>query len=65
MNDGSRARANKFARSDEAWGAIRDSLVLALDQLDSGQMDRIGTASLVAHLRPALKLAHRRLEALQ
>ena len=65
MNNGQRARANKYARSDEAWAAIRDSLVLALDQLDTGQMDRIGTASLVAHLRPALRLAHRRLEAMQ
>lgn len=65
MNDGSRARANKYARSDEAWGAIRDSLTLALDQLDSGEMDKIGTLHLVRHLRPALKLAHRRLEAMQ
>ncbi|MCB1381317.1 MAG: hypothetical protein KDK89_23540 [Alphaproteobacteria bacterium] len=64
MNDQKRARANKYALSPDALGEIRDCLDLAVDQLN-GDMDKDGTRHFVMHLRPALKLAHRRLEAMQ
>lgn len=59
-----RACANSPTLSDD-WDEVRDCLKLALDQVETGQRDLIGTRHLVAHLRPALKAAHRRLEALK
>lgn len=57
--------ANKKAISDEGWNEIHDCLTLALDQHETGRNDFQGTRDLVRHLRPALKVAHRRLEVLR
>ncbi len=54
------------AAEDAAWGELHDCLSLALDQMEAGAQDFIGTRQLVTlHLRPALRLAHARLEALR
>ena len=58
------AEIKSLAARDAGWNVLRDYLVLALDQVESGAQDRIGTADLVAYLRPALQLAHARMEAL-
>lgn len=46
----------------EEHGEIHDALTLTLDQLDAGPVDRLALAHIVAHLRGALTLAHRRFQ---
>lgn len=58
-------RAIKHLSSQPAgWAVLRDNLVLALDQVETGPGDLQATAEVVDLLRNALQISHARLEVL-
>lgn len=59
------SQIKSLAAREAGWNVMRDYLVLALDQIETGQQDRRGTVELVELLRPALQIAHARMEALR
>ena len=64
MNDRKHVHANTHAEPLANLDEIRDCLVLALDQIDTGELDKTGTRHLVRLLHPALELAQGRLQAI-
>lgn len=47
--------SNLHTVDPEKWDEIRDCLVLALDEIDTGPRDRQSARNVMLHLRPAMK----------
>lgn len=48
--------------SRDDWDTIRDCLIMAINQLEAGPIDRRGLVNLVSLQREALKLSNKALE---